>query len=81
MRPVPNRTFVFDTTNAALWAEELAREAGIPAEVVPAPEDARAKCDLALITLPGHAAALARALADAGVTFRSWPARADDGPQ
>lgn len=81
MRPVPNRTFVFDTTNAALWAEELAREAGIPAEVVPAPEDAQAKCDLALITLGERAAELSRVLEDAGVTHRWWPPRADGGPQ
>ncbi len=81
MRPVPHRAFVFDTTNAALWAEELARDAGIPAEVIPAPEDARAKCDLALITLWEHAAELARVLEDAGVTYRRWPLRADDGPQ
>jgi len=78
---MPHRTFVFETTNAALWAEELARQAGIPAEVVPAPADARARCDLALITPTEHAEALARALEDAGVAFRSWPPRADRKPQ
>lgn len=40
--------FLFDTTTAAMWAEEVAAEEGIPAEVVPAPADADAKCDLAL---------------------------------
>ena len=73
MTDVPTRTFVFDTANAALWAEEVAREAGIPVEVVPAPADARAKCDLALITPDEHAQELAEGLAAAGVTFRPWP--------
>jgi hypothetical protein len=65
-----HRTFVFDTTNAALWAEEVAREAGIPVEVVPAPAGSRAKCDLALITPAEHATGLSAALAAARVPFR-----------
>jgi hypothetical protein len=51
--------FTFDTTHHALWAEEIAREAGIPAEVVPAPPAARARCNLALETLPEEAERLA----------------------
>ncbi|MBV9107865.1 MAG: DUF3343 domain-containing protein, partial [Gemmatimonadetes bacterium] len=47
--------FTFDTTHHALWAEEVARERGIPAEVVPAPAAAHARCNLALETLPGDA--------------------------
>lgn len=66
-------TFVFDTTTAALWAEEVAAEAGIPVEVVPAPADSDAKCDLALMTLASRAPALAEALTGAGVSFRPWP--------
>lgn len=66
-------TFVFDTTNAALWAEEVARESGIPVEVVPAPADSHATCDLALITPEPSALALSVALAAAGVRFRPWP--------
>ena len=65
-------TFVFDTTNAALWAEEVAKEAGIPVEVVSAPADSDAKCDLALVTLEARADELERALAEAGVAFRRW---------
>ena len=38
----------FDTTHHALFAEEIARENGIGAEIIPAPSDSRAKCDLAL---------------------------------
>lgn len=67
-------TFVFESTNAALWAEEVAREAAIPAEVVPAPADSDAKCDLALVTLPAREEELGRALDSAGVPFRRWPA-------
>jgi hypothetical protein len=44
--------FTFDTTHHALWAEELAIEAGIPVQVVPAPPAAKARCNLALETLP-----------------------------
>lgn len=65
--------FVFDTTTAALWAEEVARSAGIPAEAVPAPAEADAKCDLALVTRPASADALGHALEREGVPFRRWP--------
>jgi hypothetical protein len=64
--------FTFDTTHHALWAEEVALAAGIAAEVVPAPPAARARCNLALETLPEEAAALAAALAEAGVPHRRW---------
>lgn len=64
--------FVFDTTHHALWAEEVARERGIPAEVIPAPPAARARCNLALETLPEEVDALADALAGAGVPFGRW---------
>jgi len=74
---LPHRTFVFDTTHAALWAEEVAREARIPVEVVPAPAESGAKCDLALITPAERAGALAGALAGAGVSYRPWPPAAD----
>jgi hypothetical protein len=67
-------TLVFDTTTAALWAEEVARDAGIPAEIVPAPADAAAKCDLALETLVVHVQALEAALGAQGVPHRRWPA-------
>lgn len=44
--PLPLITF--DTTHHALWAEEVAREAGIAHEIVPAPPAANARCNLAL---------------------------------
>ena len=61
--------FSFDTTHMALWAEEVARDRGIPAEVVPAPEEIEAKCGLALETLPDRAEDLRLALEEEGVVF------------
>jgi hypothetical protein len=65
--------FVFETTTAALWAEEVAQEQGIPCEVVPAPAESAAKCDLALITPAARTEELAAVLDRAGVGFRRWP--------
>jgi hypothetical protein len=59
--------FTFETTHHALWAEEVARERGFAAEVVPAPPAARARCNLALEALPGEADALADVLAGEGI--------------
>jgi hypothetical protein len=61
--------FTFDTTHHALWAEEVAREAGIPAEVVPAPAAARARCNLALETLPEKVESLAAELSAAEIPY------------
>jgi Protein of unknown function (DUF3343) len=66
---MPTRVFTFDTTDHALWAEEVAREREIPAEVIPAPPAAHARCSLALETLPEDVDALAGALAGEGVPF------------
>ncbi len=64
--------FVFDSTNAALWAEDVAREEGIPVEVVPAPAASSAKCDLALITVSDRSDELHAVLTTAGVPCRRW---------
>lgn len=64
--------FTFDTTHHALWAEEVAGARGIPAEVIPAPPAARARCNLALETLRDDVDALAAALDDEGVPYRRW---------
>jgi hypothetical protein len=69
----PRILFTFDTTHHALWAEEVAGEAGIPVEVVPAPPEAGARCGLALETLPEEVRPLAGALEGAGVPFRLYP--------
>jgi hypothetical protein len=63
---------VFDTTHHALWAEQIALEGRLGVEVVPAPADSNAKCDLALEYLPEDGPALLDALAQAGVPFRTW---------
>lgn len=68
--------FTFDTTHHALWAEDLAAEAGIPAEVVPAPPAARARCNLALEALPEDRSRLAALLREHGVPHALHPAGA-----
>jgi hypothetical protein len=69
---VATALFTFDTTHHALWAEQIAVERRLAAQVVPAPADADAKCDLALEVEADDAAALAAALDAAGVLFRSY---------
>ncbi|WP_420124928.1 DUF3343 domain-containing protein [Longimicrobium sp.] len=66
------KVFTFDTTHHALWAEEVAGTRGIPVDVIPAPPAARARCNLALETLPEEAEALAEALEEEGVAFGRW---------
>lgn len=66
--------FIFETTHHALWAEEVALGAAIPVEVVPAPAGARARCNLALQTLPEEIPALAETLDRSEVPFGIWTA-------
>lgn len=61
--------FTFDTTHHALWGEEIAREAGIPHEIVPAPPAANARCNIAIETLLEDAERFGSEMTDAGVTF------------
>jgi hypothetical protein len=68
--------FTFDTTHHALWAEQVALERGLAAQVVPAPEEAGAGCDLALETLPEELPSLAAALEELGVPYRLFPPEA-----
>lgn len=68
-----NPLLTFDTTHHALWAEQLALEHGFGVAVVPAPADARAKCDLALEYLPEEREALVAVLARAGLPFAMYP--------
>jgi hypothetical protein len=65
-----NRILVFDTTHHAMWAEEVAREHSIAAEVVPAPPGTDAKCGLALEVLPDGFDSLLVALEAEGVPHR-----------
>ena len=64
--------FTFDTTHHALWAEEIATERRIPCEVIPAPPQAAARCNLALQTLPEDVPVLAEELRVEGVSFSIW---------
>jgi hypothetical protein len=68
--------YLFETTHQAMWAEEVAREGGIPAEVVGAPADAKAKCGLALRTAGGHCRSLELAMEAHGIEFRVYAGRA-----
>ena len=70
--PVSGLLFTFETTHLALWAEDTARERGIPVDVVPAPPEAKAKCGIALRTLAVRSDELAAALRDEGITFGTF---------
>ena len=64
--------FTFDTTHLALWAEDTARERSIPAEVVPAPAETKAKCGLALRTMAAHVDELSAVLREEGIAFGTY---------
>lgn len=64
--------FTFDTTHHALWAEEVANERRIATELVPAPSEANARCNLALITLDEEIGTLALALDEESVPYRLY---------
>lgn len=68
--------FTFPTTDMAMWAEETAKEEGIPAELVPAPAGSEALCDLALETFPRYDGRLTAALEAVGIDFSRWPVAA-----
>ena len=72
--------FVFPTTDMAMWAEEIALEQDIPAELVPAPTGSDALCDLALETFKDQAGRLAPALEAEGVDFSRWRAVSSPSP-
>lgn len=66
---------LFDTTHHALWAESLALERGLGAQVVPAPEGSGALCAIALEVLPDDLAEAEAVLGAAGVEYRVQPRR------
>lgn len=66
--------FTFDTTHHALWAEEVARDADIPVEVVPAPPASHARCNLALECLPEDIDRLVARLSKSGVAYELYVA-------
>ncbi len=66
------RVFVFKTTHHAMWAEDVAREQSIPAEVVPAPPQSEAKCGIALKIQAAGAPELAAALDREGIVYEMF---------
>ena len=66
----PTVLFLFDTTHHALWAEQIATRLALAAQVVPAPADSDAKCDLAIEVLAEDAKTLEDALTAEGVLHR-----------
>jgi hypothetical protein len=55
-----------------MWAEQVAGERRLGAEVVPAPADSNAKCDLALECLNEDLPVLRQALEEAGIPYRVY---------
>lgn len=66
------RLLTFDSTHYALLAESLAREHGLAADVVPAPPDSGAACDLAIEYLVDEEERLLEVLRVGGVEFRRY---------
>jgi hypothetical protein len=64
--------YLFETTHQAMWAEEVARESRIAAEIVAAPADARARCGLALQTTRDGCESLSAAMEAEGIEFRLY---------
>lgn len=62
--------FTFDTTHHAMWAEDVAREQAIDAEVVPAPPEGGARCGAALRVARRRKDELAAALGSEGIPYR-----------
>lgn len=62
--------FTFDTTHHAMWAEDVAREQAIAAEVIPAPPDGGANCAAALRVPHRQQDELATALGNEGIPCR-----------
>lgn len=67
-----SRLLTFDTTHHALWAEQIATDRGLGVQVVAAPAESHARCDLALEVLEEDVGELEEALRAAGVRYRPW---------
>ncbi|TVP73559.1 MAG: DUF3343 domain-containing protein [Gemmatimonadales bacterium] len=71
--------FTFESTHHALWAEDVAREEGVPVEVISAPPESGSKCDLAL-RVPGERVSDLEASFDSeGIEYRVWRPEAEGG--
>lgn len=76
---IMTRLLVFDTTHHALHAEQIALDSTLGVQVVPAPADAKAKCDLALEYLIEDEAALFELLERNAVPYRHYQVNVDPG--
>ena len=62
--------YLFETTTFVFWAEEVAQEAGIPVDVIPAPPPRGDLCGTALQTLRQSAPSFEQVLQEAGIPFQ-----------
>jgi hypothetical protein len=67
--PTDVRTFVFESSHYALWAEDVARERNILVKVVPAPTGETASCGLALEIPAAEVQGLQEAFEAEGIAF------------
>jgi len=77
--PASTAILTFDTTHHALWAEQVVAERRLGAQVVPAPAEADAKCDLAIECLAEDLPALRLALDAAGIPYTEFVRTAAGG--
>jgi len=68
----PRIVYTFDSSHHAFWAEDLAREHGLPIDVIPAPSNAESKCGLALRLSEQRSAELENLCSREGINFRRW---------
>lgn len=64
---------LFDSATVLFWAEEVAREAGIPVEIVPAPPGHPDRCGSALEVARGHLEPLRKRLEAEGIPVTVLP--------
>lgn len=62
-------TYLFETTTFVFWAEEVARDLGIPVEVIPAPPPRGDLCGTALRVVEAATQDLETAMTDVGIPF------------
>jgi hypothetical protein len=66
----PFHVVLFDSTSAALLAEKLLKQGGIPHKVIPVPRDISSDCGVCIRFPSGQRAEVEAALAAGRVSFR-----------
>lgn len=69
IRRRPQLVISFATTTAAMAAEALFKEEGLPGRIIPLPREVSAGCGLSWKANPDDEAVLTAALADADIAF------------